>query len=222
MLDRRQVAVLIGLLLYTTPSVFVSVYRGDLRVVRADINYAPVLLARERLAKEIFAITVVYILGPDDAIGKLISAIVLGVTLLWIFCNRDQYSCPTVMITRRMFISIATWSSVSGLFIVTGHDTTGRVLLSIGWSGLLVFLLFQLLKWWRRWRLGGDSSSVVIDIDDDEVGSGDASSLSLLNDKIEAPYHPKLHFLSGGDAVTTQEIQRQELVDNISEFPAEV
>jgi hypothetical protein len=99
------------------------------------------------------------------------------------------------------------------------------VLLGVGWSGLLIFLLFQLMVWWRRRRrLGGASSSVVIDIDDEvgseEVEEGIASSLSVLDDKIEAPYHPKLHFLSDSDTVGNQEIQRQDL-DKRTELPAE-
>lgn len=68
--------------------------------------------------------------------------------------------------------------------------------------------------WWRRRQSGGDSSNVVFDIGDEvgneEVEEGVASSLSVLNDKIEAPYHPKLHFLSDSDTVGNQEIQHQD------------
>lgn len=165
----RQSAVLVGLLLYTTPSVFVSVYRGNLREIKSDIAYAPLLLSRERVSKELFALVVVYY--PTNIVGRLCTVFGLGGVLLFVFRSPLQYSCPTFVHLRRFFIGISMWSSISALFVVNGLRTVGLSLLGVGYFLLIVVAI---------WKRPIDTTMDTIDDDESESTATLASHDDLL------------------------------------------
>lgn len=129
-------AVLLGLLFYTTPAVFVGVYRGDLRELKSDVNYSPYCLVRERVAKEVFGIAVVY--GLDGhVVAKIACGLSLGLYLLWILRDPSQYSCAPVVRVRRLVILFALWILISALVVLYVDAKTGRRFLIGGTAGFL-------------------------------------------------------------------------------------
>jgi hypothetical protein len=139
----RQVAVMVGLLVYTTPSVFVSSYRGDLRVLKSDINYPPLLFCCERVAKELFAVATVYVFEETNAEAQQVATLVLGATLLMLLRSENHFSCASAVRVRRTLIALVMWSSLCALLVVHEAVVAGRILLAVGWVAAGVFAV-----WW--------------------------------------------------------------------------
>ena len=129
-----QVVVLLGVLLYSTPAVFVSVYRGDQRKFSSDVNYSPLLLVRERVAKELWAVYVVC--APMSPTSKqesqLVAVLVLGAVLLYNLSGPSQFSCVAFVRVRRALLMLAMWSAAAALIVLNGAATVGRLLLLVG------------------------------------------------------------------------------------------
>ena len=132
-----QVVVLLGLLLFSTPAIFVSVYRADQRKFSSDVNYSPLLLVRERVAKELWAIFVVC--APvrttafSEEVAKLVAVLVLGAFLLVNLSGSSQSSCLAVVRVRRALLILAMWSAAAALTMLALNGAC-----DVGWHLLLV------------------------------------------------------------------------------------
>jgi len=152
--------VLVGLLLYTTPAIFVSIYRGD-QVERSntDINYAPLQVCRERVAKEVWAIFVSLLAHGTTA--RLVAVVVLAFLLLLTLFDTSQYSACAVVRVRRALLLTAAWVALSALFVVHGHADVGRTLLLVGLSTMLGLALLAAASW--LWFVGRHRGSQATD-----------------------------------------------------------
>ena len=132
--DSKMVFVLMGVLLYTTPAVFVSIYRSDEVTRSIDINYAPLQVALERVAKEIWAVVVT--LAPTITI-RLSAVMCLTFLLLLTLADRLQYSSVAVVRARRALLSFTLWTAGCALLVVHGFGDAGRGL-ALGGVGVML------------------------------------------------------------------------------------
>lgn len=130
-----QATVLLGHLYFSTPAIFVSIYRADQRRFSSDVNYSPLVLVRERVAKELWAIFVID--GSASTTAHLIAVIVLGTLLLINLGDASQSPCVAVVRVRRALLVLAVWSAVCALLVLEGAKSAGRLLLLIG--GAVIF-----------------------------------------------------------------------------------
>ncbi len=145
----EMVFVCVGLLLYTTPAIFVSIYRGDQIEHTSDVNYAPLQLAKERVAKEVWAVVVTMTPGHN---APLIAVIVLAALLLLFLAHPSQYSSTVVVRVRRVLLASALWIAVCALFVANGLGAAGRILLLTGLSLMLLLgVLAAFIPKARRW-----------------------------------------------------------------------
>ena len=151
----RQVMVLLSIIYYTSTSIFVSVYRGDQKKIKAEVAHPPRFMILERSLKGVFTFCVVYVF-TCNILPQVITVVTTEVLFAIMLTAFHACTCIAVLRLRQTLLLMSVFLGVNAaltfvklesgywpwyIFATTGYGV-------IPFLALLYFA--YRLRWFRR------------------------------------------------------------------------